>query len=166
MAMTGIQLVMTLEGIVGNALGVGLQPYAQSLPAWLRAMKEDILFMSRNIEDSFVLDINTDVDETEDTIQAAATYVLGFLAKSVDDAAQVVQLWDVATPTPGTTASGQHGTLQLPAGGATTPAVGGVVWFPYQYFGTTCLVSSTDHADYATGPGTNTVVVYSIRRDE
>jgi len=164
--MTGIQLVQTLEGIVGNALGSGLQPYAQSLPAWLRAMKENILFMARNIEDSFVLDIFTDLDDSEEVIQEAVTYLLGFLAKSVDTAAQVVQVWDVATPTPGTTLTGHQGTLQLPIGAAATPAVGGVVWFPYQYFGTTALISSTDHADYATGPGGSTVAAYSIRRDE
>jgi hypothetical protein len=164
--MTGIQLVQVLEGIVGNALGSGQVPYPQSMPAWLRAMKEDVLFMARNIEDDFVLDIFADLDETEETVQAAATYVLGFMARSTDGAAQVVQLWDVAAPVPGTTPTGQHGTLQLPIGGAAAPAVGGVVWFPYQFFGTTCLISSTDHADYATGPDANSVRGYVVRRDE
>ena len=166
MAMTGIQAIMTLEGITGNAIGSGQVPYPSAVPIWLRAMKENILFMARKIEDSFVLDINTDVDDSEDTIQAAATYLLGALARSYDADPNVVQFWDVATPTPGTTATGHQGAIYLPAGSTTAPAVGGVVWFPYEYFGTTCLVSSTTAADYATGPGTSEVLVYSIRRDE
>lgn len=164
--MTGIQVIQTLEGIVGNAVGAAQVHEPQALNVWLKAMKDNILYMAKMIEDDFVLDIFSDVDETEETIQAAATWLNGFLASSLDTAAQVVQLWDVATPTPGTTATGQHGTLQLPLGSSTTPASGGLVFYPYQYFGTTCLVSSTDHADYATGPGSDTVRVWSVRRDQ
>lgn len=140
--------------------------YPQAMTAWLRGAKELINFNARFIEDDHLLDVNTDTDETEDTIQGAETWVYGFMATSIDTAAQVVQMWDVATPTPGTTQTGQHGTLQLALGAATTPVIGGVLWAPYQYFGTTCLISSTDHSDYATGPGANTIVTYVLRRNQ
>jgi hypothetical protein len=164
--MTGVQLVQILEGITGNALGSGLVNFPQAVPAWLRAMKEDVLFMARNIEDDFILDIFADLDDTEETVQAAQTFVLGFLARSVATVAEVVQMWNVAAPVPGTTATGHQGTVKLPIGAAAAPAVGGVVWFPYQEFATTCLISSTAESDYATGPGANEVRGYVVRRDE
>ena len=158
-------VAQVLEGIVGSS-GSSKLGYPQAMTPWLRAMKECINFNGRFIEDDHVIDVFTDVDEVEQTIQGAATYLYGVMAKSTDDAAQVVQLWDVATPTPGTTQTGQHGTIQLALGAATTPVVGGVVWFPYEYFGTTCLISSTDHADYATAPATDTVTTWSVRRNQ
>ena len=154
-----------LEGLVGS-IGSSKLGNPQALTLWLKAMKECVNFNGRFIEDDHVIDVTADTDESEDTIQAAATWQYGYFAKSTDDAAQVVQMWDVATPTPGTTQTGQHGTVQLALGAATTPVVGGVVWFPYEYFGTTCLVSSTDHANYATGPGADTVQVFSVRRNQ
>jgi len=157
--------IQILEGVVGSLMGPGRVPEAQAMTNWLRAMKDNINYMGKNIENAFVIDVNAAVTATETTIQAAATYMLGYCAASQNLVATVVELWDVATPTPGTTATGQHGALQLPIGSATAVAVGGVVWFPYEYFGTTCLVSAVAHSDYATAAAA-TVNVWTVRRDE
>ena len=163
--MYGTGTIQILEGVVGSLMGSGQIPEAQAMTLWLRAMKEDINYMGKNIENAFVIDVSAAVTATESTIQADVTYMLGFCAASQNLVATVVGLWDVATPTPGTTATGQHGALQLPIGAATTPAVGGVVWFPYEYFGTTCLVSAVAHSNYATAAAAS-VNVWSVRRDE
>lgn len=158
--------IQILEGVVGSLLGTGQINEPQALTGWLRAMKENINYMGKNIENAFVIDVLADPDDTEDTIQASDTWLLGFVARSMNTVAEMVEYWDVATPTPGTTATGTQASLYLPAAAATTPAVGGLVYFPFEFFDTTCLVSVCAVSDYATGSGTNLANVWSVRRDE
>ena len=166
MAMPGIALVMTLEGIVGNVTGASQLWEPQSIPIWLRAMKENIFYASRNIEDSFVLDIYSDLDDSVEEVQSAPTWVYGFLGKNLQAGAMIIQMWDAAAATPGTTSVGSNSSLYLPLAAATTPTVGGVVTVPYEYFATECQITATTAADWATGSTTNLVSGYVIRRDE
>jgi hypothetical protein len=154
-----------LEGIVGT-LGKGIVPEGQALTLWLQAMKASVGYTAKFIENDFILDIFADLDDSEETIQAAETWLLGGICRSTDDSAQIVQIWDVATPTPATNQGAAGTALTLEAGAATAPAAAGIVFFPYNHFLTTCLVSSVDHADFATGPGANTVRGWFVRRDQ
>ena len=165
MAFTAQAVQAVAEGLVGhftnNQLG---EP--QSLTYWLRGLKEVVGYNARMIEDDHTIDAFSDADQTEDTIQAADTWIYGMVAISTETSAMVVQLWDVATPTPGTTATGHHGSLRLAAAAATTPVAGGVLWYPYEFFDTTSLISSTAHSDYATGSGTNLTQAWTFRRTQ
>lgn len=165
MAFKAPAVMAVAEGLVGSIPKDQLgEP--QSMTCWLRGLKEILFYNARMIEDDHTIDVFADPDETEDTIQAADTWIYGFMAYSTATVALVVQLWDVATPTPGTTATGQHGTLRLGAAAAGTPYAGGVLWAPYQFFDTTSLISSTAHSDYATGSGTNLTRAWTFRRTQ
>jgi len=168
MAMTGIQLVMTLEGIVGNTIGGAYLNYPQAIPCWLRAMKELILFHARNIEDSFILDIYADLDDTEDAISTgAAAYVLGILGKSVDTAATVIVAANDNTITPPGDALTTKSVIYMPAAAATTPTFGAVVHYPYQTFETEASIFGGKASDMATAPGTaGELKAWLVRRDE
>jgi hypothetical protein len=167
MASTGIQLIQTLEGITGNAIGSSFMGYPQAIPAWLRAMKENVLFMARNIEDSFVLDIFEDLTPTEETIGSGPVYLLGGLGTSIDTAACEIIIANDASITPPGDAITTLVNLYLPIATATTPQFLGFVFFPYQLFATECAIFGAKAADGTTTPGTaGELKAWTVRRDE
>jgi hypothetical protein len=158
------------EGVVGS-FGANMLNYPQSLTFWLRGLKEIVDFNTRKVSSDHTLSVFADADDTEEAVQSDGVLnVYGVLCKTVHAAAVVVQLWDKATGAgnvvPGTTATGQQGTVYLPLGAASTAAVGATLWYPYQYFTTGCQVTATLASDFATGPDANSTPVYVFAKTQ
>ena len=148
-----------LEGIVGtlanNQLASG---YPQALTFWLRAMKECINFNGRFIEDDHVLGVAATLDGTtgsSTTIKSDQTWAYGMLAISTDTTENVAILANHATFNPGTTALDYMGVIVLPVAAATTPAAGGLVWFPNFNADVAIEAFGTARSDYDTTASTS-----------
>ena len=161
MAITGVQLVMTLEGVTSNVLTSGGILYPQAIPGWLRAMKENILFHARNIGETMVLSIHADLDDTEDTVGSGALNVLGFVGQSTETAAMALILIDDQSWTPGGQIT-NYGMTYFKIGAATTPVQVGAVWFPYNTIPTELAVAGVASADLTTGAGTGLLKAWMV----
>ena len=76
------------------------------------------------------------------------------LAVSTDTVEDVAILVNHATFNPGTTALDYMGVIVLPAAAATTPAAGGLVWFPYFHADAAIEAFGANRSDYDTVCGT------------
>jgi hypothetical protein len=130
MAITGTQLIMTLEGVTSNVLTGGGILYPQSISGWLRAMKENVQFHARNIGETMVLGIFGSLSATEEAVSTGAINVLGFVGQNTDSVANLIVLENDQTSGMGAVIT-HLGATYYKAAAATTPVQVGVVWFPY-----------------------------------
>jgi hypothetical protein len=156
MALTGTQLIMIMEGVVGNVIGGGVLNYPQAIPFWLRATKEAINFNARHIDDDFVLDIEADAipDETVLTAATAESYLIAALGKSVETAACLITIHNDDSVTPPGDSITTMLQLYMPAAAATTPIVVGAVFFPFQTVAASMSINGAKAVDGTTTPGT------------
>src|SRR3974377_729008 len=104
MALTVDAASKLVEGIVGY-IGKGVIPEGQAINYWLRSAKDAIQYVGKMIKNDFVVDVSAAMTATAVELKAGSAYPSAALAKSVKTAAVHVDLFNVSTPTPGTTTS-------------------------------------------------------------
>lgn len=169
MAFTSNAVNAVLEGLVGNTImATGQLNEPQAMTVWLRAMKETVLYNGRMIEDDHVIESAVGIDGTTNgtTINAAASWVYGWIATSTDAQANVALLTNVATFNPGTTALDYHGVLYLPTAAAGTPATAAQIWFPHEYFDVGIYANGVYHSNFDTTAVASTMNCWTVRRNQ
>jgi hypothetical protein len=154
-----------LEGVIGS-LPSGKLGNPQAMNVWLRAMKDNISFNSRFIENDHVLTAVAGIADASDAVKASESWLYGWFATSIDVQANVALTSNVSTFDPGTTALDYHGVIYLATAASTTPTIGGQIWFPFQYFDVGIYGDAVYHSNYDTTAVAATVNGYWVYRNQ